>query len=146
MSEPLRVLVIDDDRKIAHAICVRLRSAGYEVQTAYDGETGLTAVTEWIPQLIVLDIRMPKMNGLSLLMKLRECTQTERIPVIVLSACAVEEGKALDAGAFCFLAKPYDPPTLLRTVASALGPPPECVDRGGAGACGWGFRGPPLLS
>ena len=73
--------------------------------------------------MIVLDIRMPKMDGLSLLAKLREHTQTKRIPVIVLSASAVDEVNALDAGAFCFLAKPYDPPTLLRTVASALGHP-----------------------
>lgn len=131
MSEPQRVLIIDDDRKIVQAISIRLRSEDCEVLAAHDGEAGLAAATALIPDLIVLDIRMPKMDGLSLLAKLREQSRTQDIPVIVLSASAVEESNALDAGAYCFLAKPFDPPTLLQYVASALRKEPEfCAERG----------------
>jgi len=131
MSEPQRVLIVDDDRKIVQAISVRLRSEGYDVQAAFDGEAGLAAATQQVPDVIVLDIRMPKLDGLSLLAKLREHAQTMRIPVIVLSASAVDEVKALDAGAYCFLPKPYDPQTLLHSVASALLHVTECIEHVG---------------
>ena len=130
MSEPQRVLIVDDDRKIVQAISVRLRSEGYDVQAAFDGEAGLAASTQQVPDVIVLDIRMPKIDGLSLLAKLREHAQTKRIPTIVLSASAVDEVNALDAGAYCFLPKPYDTRTLLQYVASALRLEAESVERG----------------
>lgn len=120
MPEKPRMLVIDDDRKIAQAVAVRLRAAGFDVQFASDGEEGLAAVIEQLPDAIVLDIRMPKLDGLGVLAKLREQERTRRIPAVVLSASAVDESKALDAGAFCFLPKPYDPQALLAAIDMAL--------------------------
>ncbi len=120
MPERPRLLIVDDDRRIAQAVAMRLKAAGYDVQSAHDGEAGLAAATEQLPDLVVLDIRMPKIDGLSVLARLREQEQTRHIQVIVLSACAVDECRALDAGAFCFLPKPYDPQTLLDSISAAL--------------------------
>jgi DNA-binding response OmpR family regulator len=115
-----QLLIIDDDRKIVQAVRVRLLAAGYDVQSAHDGEAGLAAAMQAVPDTIVLDLRMPKLDGLGVLARLRDNDQLKHIPVIVLSASAVDECKALDAGAFCFLPKPYDPPTLLQAVSAAL--------------------------
>lgn len=120
MPERPRLLVIDDDRQIAEAVAVRLRAASYDVQCAHDGQTGVAAAMQRIPSAIVLDIRMPKLDGFAVLSKLREQEHTREVPVVVLSASAVDERKALDAGAFCFLPKPYDPQLLLASISSAL--------------------------
>ena len=120
MPDRPRLLIVDDDRQIVKAVSMRFRAAGYDVQCVHDGEAGLKAATEQVPSAIVLDVRMPKLDGLSVLTKLREQERTRCIPVIILSASAVDKGRALDAGAFCFLPKPYDAKILLASVASSL--------------------------
>lgn len=122
MSDKRRVLLVDDDREIVRGVGIRLRAAGYEVLTAFDGQAGLQAAQENRPDAIVLDIRMPVMDGLTMLGKLRECPETRAIPVVVLSASAVAQGKskALELGARYFLEKPYDPKSLVEAVGSAI--------------------------
>ncbi|MGD8454701.1 MAG: response regulator [Phycisphaerae bacterium] len=122
MSEKRRVLLVDDDREIVRGVGIRLRAAGYEVYTAFDGQAGLQAAQEHLPDAIVLDVRMPVMDGLTMLGKLRACPQTQAIPVVILSASAVAQGKshALEQGARFFLEKPYDPKSLIEAVESAI--------------------------
>jgi len=121
MLKRSQLLVIDDDRKIAKAVSVRLQAAGYEVRVAHDGEAGLAAAIEQVPDAIVLDLRMPKLDGMSVLNELRAREHTRHVPVVVLSASAVDKSSALDAGAHYFLSKPHDPKVLLASIDSALG-------------------------
>ena len=118
MPDAKRLLVIDDDQKVAQGVAIRLRHAGYHVDLTHNGADGLDAAIKMPPDGIVLDIRMPKMDGLAVLGELRAREHTRQIPVIVLSASAGKEVSALDAGAFCFVAKPYDPQTLLSSIES----------------------------
>ena len=120
MSERRRVLIIDDDREIVRGLSVRMRAAKYEVISAYDGQSGLRLALERLPDAIILDIRMPVMDGLEVLAKLREEPCTKSIPVVVISANVLENTRssALDLGARCFLSKPYQHQTLLAAVDS----------------------------
>lgn len=118
-SEP-HVLVIEDDREIARAIGLRLRAAGYSTSTAHDGADGLAAAAEFRPACIVLDVRMPCMDGLTTLAKLRQRDATKRTPVVMLSASLVDQQKALDLGARFFVEKPYQAGTLITAVQSAM--------------------------
>jgi DNA-binding response OmpR family regulator len=114
--------VADDDPAIARGLRVRLAAAGYDTLVAADGQQALDAAVQQRPDLIVLDLRMPRMSGLTVMRKLRERTETARIPVIVLSANAGEQNrrKALELGARYFVQKPYEPRTLLEAIRAAF--------------------------
>lgn len=120
MPESKRVLVIDDDRNIVRAVSKRLQAAGFAVETARDGAAGLKAATETFPNAIVLDLRIPKIDGLTLLGRLKDQLHTRSIPAIVLSASASDEARALKGGAEFFLTKPYDPNLLLKSLERVL--------------------------
>ena len=120
MRSAQRVLVVDDDREIVQALSVRLRAMGHEPLAAYDGESGLALAIETIPDAIVLDMRMPAMDGLKVLAGLRAGDATRDIPVIVLSASLVDRATAVDQGAFCFIEKPYDAKVLAAALNQAL--------------------------
>lgn len=122
MSDTLKILIVDDDREIARGMSIRLRAAGYEVLTANDGQQGLAAALEHKPSAIILDIRMPVMDGLTMLAKLREDDRLAATPVIVLSANVAEHSRerALALGARYFLEKPYSKETLLAAIQSVL--------------------------
>jgi len=116
-----RVLLIDDDLMIVQALTLRLTSAGHEVLAAHDGAQGLAEMKRQRPDLVLLDIRMPGMDGLTMLKRVREDEALRQIPVIVLSASHDDRKQALELGARFFLEKPYDPNILKMTVAGALG-------------------------
>ena len=122
MPDKRRVLLVDDDREIVRGVGIRLRAAGYEILTAFDGQAGLLAAKENLPDAIVLDVRMPVMDGLTMLRRLRDYKETEAIPVVILSASVVDQGKAraLEQGARYFLEKPYDPKSLIEAVEAAI--------------------------
>jgi DNA-binding response OmpR family regulator len=118
-----RVLVVDDDRVIQQLLEVNLQLEGYEVvATASDGAEALEKITELKPDLVILDIMMPKMDGLEVCRRLRENADTAKIPVILLSARAqdldIREG--LDIGASAYLTKPFDPVELLEVVGRLI--------------------------
>jgi two-component system alkaline phosphatase synthesis response regulator PhoP/two-component system response regulator VicR len=118
-----RVLVVDDDRVIQQLLQVNLELEGYDVvATASDGPEALVKVKELKPDLVILDIMMPKMDGLEVCRRLREDASTATIPVILLSARAqdldIREG--LDIGASAYLTKPFDPVELLDVVGRLL--------------------------
>lgn len=109
------ILLVDDDRDIARGVALRLGASGYEVLVAHDGARGLESARDRHPDAIVLDMRMPVMDGMQVLAGLREREETRSIPVVVLSASVLARGKArtLECGARYFLQKPFDPRQLL---------------------------------
>lgn len=123
MPEDRRILIVDDDCEIVRGLSIRLRASGFQVSTASDGLSGLTAATESRPDAIVLDIRMPIMDGMTVLAKLRENVTTQSIPVVMLTANVAEtiKSRALDLGAKFLLEKPYDPKTLIQAIERAIG-------------------------
>jgi len=120
--ENRRVLIVDDDREIIQALSIRLRFAGYDVMKAYDGEAGLDAARELNPDVVILDVRMPRMDGLTMLSKLRSSEHLSSLPAIVLSANVAERVRteALELDACFFLSKPYEADVLLMAIRSAL--------------------------
>jgi CheY-like chemotaxis protein len=114
------VLLIDDDRDVLHGACLRLGAAGYEPTTAVDGRKGIDRAIHDHPDAIVLDVRMPEMDGLEVLSALQQRADTRAIPVIMLSASLVDQDAALEAGARFFLTKPYQSKALLAALSAAL--------------------------
>src|SRR5919205_1293953 len=80
------ILVVDDERHLVRLIQINLQQQGYEVITAFDGEEGLEKARAEQPDLIILDVTMPRMDGFEVLNRLRQNQQTSRMPVIVLTA------------------------------------------------------------
>lgn len=113
------ILVVDDNKEIVYSISELLKYEGYQVVKAYDGIEALEALTKQHIDLILLDVMMPRMNGLSALMKLRE---KSRIPVIILSAKTEESDKVsgLVLGADDYIEKPYNPTELIARVKAHL--------------------------
>ena len=103
-----RVLVVDDEPDAVELLQEFLTAKGYEVCTAEDGEEALRLVKEERPHLILLDIRMPKMNGLEVLKRVREIDR--EVGVIMVTAVNEEETgrQALELGAFDYITKPLD--------------------------------------
>ena len=113
------VLVVDDDREIVRAIALLLEKEGYLVLKAYDGMEALRILAETEVQLIIMDVMMPKLDGLSAMMKIRE---RKNLPIIVLSAKTEETDKilGLSMGADDYVAKPFHPQELAARVKSQL--------------------------
>lgn len=122
MRDRKLILVVDDAREIVLGISLRLRNAGHDVLTAFNGQAGLKMALKHRPDVIVLDIRMPIMDGLTMLARLREEGEAGRIPTIVLSANIAEKvrSQALELGASYFLEKPFEAATLMRAVHATL--------------------------
>lgn len=117
MSET--ILVVDDNQEIVYSISELLKFEGYQVVKAYDGLEALEKLEQDKIDLILLDVMMPRLNGLSALMKLRE---THKIPVIILSAKTEESDKisGLVLGADDYIGKPYNPGELIARVQAQL--------------------------
>ncbi|MBO5266533.1 MAG: response regulator transcription factor [Ruminiclostridium sp.] len=113
------ILVVDDDRDIVNAIAKLLTGEGYRVLKAYNGLEALETITENEVQLIIIDVMMPKLDGLSTMMKIRE---TKNIPIIVLSAKSEDSDKilGLSMGADDYITKPYNPLELVARVSANL--------------------------
>ena len=113
------ILVVDDNREIVYSICELLKYEGYRTMAAYDGMQALDVMEKEQVDLILLDVMMPRLNGLSALMKLRE---KSRIPVIILSAKTEESDKVsgLVLGADDYVEKPYNAAELIARVKAHL--------------------------
>ena len=125
MVTKMRILLVDDDPEIVRGLAIRLRARGYEVIAASDGQAGLSAAREHQPDAILLDLRMPVLDGLAMLDALRKSDSIADIPVIVLSANIAPEARseALARGARYHLNKPYDAETVIGALESVLAPP-----------------------
>ncbi len=115
-----RVLVVDDDEDIVELVRFVLESAGYAVVTAGDGRQALAAVTAAMPDLILLDMKMPIMDGKQFAAELRR-RHDDAAPIIVLTAAEDARKRALEIGAIGWLAKPFELPDLLRAVGAHIG-------------------------
>ncbi|MGI5470887.1 response regulator [Streptomyces sp. CA-132043] len=118
---PGRVLVVDDNKVIRQLIRVNLELEGFEVVTAADGAECLDIVHDVCPDVVTLDVVMPRLNGLRTAEKLRADPRTRELPIAIISACTqleVDSGEAL--GVDAFLAKPFEPVELIRTVRQLL--------------------------
>ena len=113
-----RVLVIDDEPAIADVLRMLLEFRGHEVFVANDGSRGYATAQRQAPDVIVLDLMMPVMDGFATLDALRSDERTEAIPVVILSALSSAEVKQRchDRGVRAILQKPYKPEDLLRAV------------------------------
>jgi CheY-like chemotaxis protein len=116
------VLIADDDEGIRDLVSFKLQMAGYRTVCAADGCTALTLVTEARPDLVVLDIAMPGLDGLSVCYKMHDNPATAEIPVIMLSGCATETDidLAFVSGAEEYLPKPVNTADLIRRVGWLL--------------------------
>jgi DNA-binding response OmpR family regulator len=119
-SGAVDVLIVDDDAQLAFGVSRRLEAVGYATRTAANGELGLQAARDVVPDLVLLDVMMPVMDGLTTLGRLRADSRTSHVPVIMLSASLGDERDALDAGAKYFLKKPYSHEHLFAAVTKAV--------------------------
>jgi len=119
MTDKPRILVVDDEPQLTRVLRTGLKSRGYDVLAAEDGEGGFTLFQEWKPDLVITDLAMPHMDGLELCRRLRAISQ---VPIIILSAKGEEKIKveALDLGADDFVTKPFGIDELLARMRAAL--------------------------
>jgi PleD family two-component response regulator len=117
-----RVLVVEDDGATRSAVRALLEDEGYECVEATDGETALDAMREGPPDLVLLDLGLPRMSGADVHRELRRDPRTRFLPVLFLTALIDREAKiaALEAGADDYIAKPYDADELLARVGAAV--------------------------
>ncbi|MFL5737554.1 MAG: PleD family two-component system response regulator [Actinomycetota bacterium] len=110
----MRTLVVDDDPDVRLVCRVALTSFGHEVLTARDGEEGLETALRERPDMIILDVMMPRKDGLALLRDLRADESAKEIPVVLLSALAAstDQLRGYEAGADGYLTKPFSPDDL----------------------------------
>jgi two-component system alkaline phosphatase synthesis response regulator PhoP len=118
-----RILVVDDEVYIVHILDFSLGMEGYEVVTALDGEQALERVAQQKPDLIVLDIMMPKLDGYETCKVLKSRAETRDIPVILLSAKGrnVDQKVGFEVGADDYITKPFSPRKLVERINAILG-------------------------
>ncbi|MEU8270650.1 response regulator [Sphaerisporangium sp. NPDC049002] len=119
MDEVLgRVLVVDDDEVIRQLIAVNLSLEGFQVETATDGQDCLERVESVRPDVITLDVMMPRLDGWMTATKLRADESTKRIKIMMITARAQEDDKkrGLGIGVDAYLTKPFDPAELIQAV------------------------------
>lgn len=111
-ADDVRVLLVEDDTALAQMYRVKLERDGYSVQVAGDGEQALSAVADELPDLIFLDIRLPRMDGLTVLEQLRASERTRNIPVVIVSNYSEQElvSRGLQLGALEYLIKSQTTP------------------------------------
>jgi len=113
-----RLLYVEDNAFNRKLVRDLLQRTTYELLEASDGESGLAAVQRELPDLVIMDIQLPRMSGLDVTRALRADATTAHIPIIVITSFAMsgDEQKAKAAGATAYLAKPYSPRELLETI------------------------------
>jgi len=122
MEKKLKILIVDDTVDTVELLRKRLRAEGYDTSEAYDGEECLALVVTYNPDLIILDVMMPKMDGYEVCLRLKGSEDTRGIPVLMLTAKSEvsDKVKGLDIGADDYLAKPFDYKELSARVRSLL--------------------------
>jgi two-component system alkaline phosphatase synthesis response regulator PhoP/two-component system response regulator VicR len=131
---PVKILVCDDERSIVRLIQVNLERQGWSVVTAYDGKEGLEKIKSEKPDIIVLDVMMPYMDGFEVLKNLRREPETQNLPVVMLTAKAQDKDvfEGYHFGADVYLTKPFNPMELVtfikRILQSGTGEGPKRYD------------------
>jgi DNA-binding response OmpR family regulator len=122
-----RILLVDDEPSVVKMVAKRLEVAGYEVMVALDGQQGLEQAKAQRPDLVILDLMLPRLNGYEVCSMLKQDQQYQSIPVLILSARALkdEEKMGLACGADAYLHKPFQSQELLDRVRTLLENPPK---------------------
>lgn len=122
------VLIVDDDPDIVETVGMMLESKGYEVGKAYDGIEGQESIKQRLPDLLVLDVMMPRKNGYVLCSELKKNKETQDIPIILLTAVAenvpttgYSHAQGMSTEADDYIPKPVDTKTLVETIERFLG-------------------------
>lgn len=117
-----KVLVIDDETELVKAVTVRFKASGYEVISALDGKEGIGKAKEFKPDLVLLDIIMPKMDGYEVCKRLKNNADTKDIPILIFTAYDQQdlERKCILAGASVVIMKPFETTELLESVNKLL--------------------------
>jgi DNA-binding NarL/FixJ family response regulator len=115
-----RLLVVDDEPNLLRAVAACLRTEGYEVTTARSGRDALASLAESIPDLIISDVRMPGMDGHTLVHRIRSSPRTALIPVIFLTAKELKKDRieGFRTGADAYITKPFEPDELLAVITA----------------------------
>lgn len=123
----MKILIAEDEEHIGFMIKFRLEKLGYEVIWKADGDSALEAVRAEGPDLVLLDIMMPGLNGVQVLERMKLDASTRDIPVVMLSAKSgeVDIVQCLEIGAADYVTKPFKPGELLARIKRLLPPPPE---------------------
>ena len=121
---PKRILLVDDEPNILLLLGTRLRSEGFEVITAKDGQVGLEAAKKERPDLIILDLMLPKMDGYKVCGLLKKDSRYAKIPILMFTARGQEEDRKLgmEVGADAYITKPFVPQTLLNKIQELVNP------------------------
>jgi CheY-like chemotaxis protein len=119
---PRSVLIVDDEPGLARVLAIRMKAAGFEARTADGGVAGLESARSAPPDAIVLDVRMPDMDGFEVQARLKADPALRDVPVVFVSANVQDSARhaALAAGAFAYLSKPYDAREVVAVVDSAI--------------------------
>ncbi len=118
-----RILIVDDEVQLVEMVKMRLEAAGYEVISAYDGQDGFDKAKKNKPDLIILDLMLPKMDGYKICGLLKNDARYSKIPIIMFTARVQEEDVRLgkDLGAEEYVTKPFDPKILLAKIKELIG-------------------------
>lgn len=118
-----KILIIEDEVELVEMIKMRLEASGYDVISAYDGEDGLDKARKQGPDLILLDLMLPKMDGYQVCSALKKDKNYSSIPIIMLTARAQKSEMKLgmDLGANAYITKPFEPPMLMASIKELIG-------------------------
>src|SRR5271168_4862412 len=117
-----RILIIEDDRDIVELVRYNLANEGFQVSAAYDGGTGLTTLKKTPPDLLLLDLMLPKLSGLEICREIRRDDSLNRLPILMLTARGEEADRVvgLEMGADDYVTKPFSPRELVARVKALL--------------------------
>lgn len=124
-ARPPTILLADDEAHITCVVAQKLRSAGFEVVTARDGEEAYELACQFLPALVITDLQMPRMSGLDLALKLRETESTAEMPVMMLTARGyiIAPSEAARTNIRHIMGKPFSAREVVRRVVEILGEP-----------------------
>jgi DNA-binding response OmpR family regulator len=117
-----RILVVDDEPELVELVKIRLEANGYQVLTAYDGQEGLDKARNEKPDLIILDLMLPKMDGYKVCRMLKFDEKYNKIPIMLFTARAQESDRKMgeEVGAEAYITKPFEPQILLGKIKELL--------------------------
>lgn len=117
-----KILVVDDDRAINELIKVNLTLSGYKVVQAYDGVEGFALAKQELPNMVILDVMMPNVDGYTVAQRIRQCEGIKNMPILMLTALSdiTDKGKGFDIGIDDYLVKPFDMEELKMRVKAIL--------------------------
>ena len=118
-----KILIVDDEQDIVETLKFMLEAQGYECFCAYDGETGLNMAKEIVPDLMILDVMMPKMNGYKISRLLKYDSKYKDIPILMVTARSQDEDKLIgeETGADEYITKPFELDDVIAKVKEYLG-------------------------